>query len=141
MRSQGGAPLPIRRTLTIVLDVAVDGVEAVEALKGCQRLARGATRRLKVSPACSPEPRSRGIGRVPRPGRVPARLQANGGKRVNIILVCERGATEPEQVFGSPDPRKARLGLLRAFRSPRLCPCGPTRLAPPCSVLSPTNIW
>ena len=87
-----------------------------------------------VYPACSPEPRSRTIVRVPRPGPIPARLPATGGKRLNIILVRERGATEPEQVFGYPDPRKARLGLLRAFRSPRRWPCGPTRQAQPRSV-------
>ena len=87
-----------------------------------------------VYPACFPEPRSRTIVRVPRPGPIPARLQATGGKRLNIILVCERGATEPEQIFGYPDPRKARLGPLRAFRSPRRWVCGPTRQAQPRSV-------
>ncbi len=66
-------------------------------------------------PACFPEPRSRTIVRVPRPGPIPARLQATGGKRLNIILVCERGATEPEQVFGYPDYRKARLGPVGAL--------------------------
>ena len=80
-------------------------------------------------PACSPEPRSRTIVLVPRPGPIPARLQATGGKRVNIILVRERGATEPEQVFGYPDHRTARLGPLWAFRSPRRWVCGPTRQA------------
>ena len=88
----------------------------------------------RVYPACFPEPRSRTIVRVPRPGPIPARLQATGGKRLNIILVCERGATEPEQVFGYPDPRKARLGPLRAFRSPRRWVCGPARQAQPRSV-------
>ena len=103
-------------------------------VKVCQRLTPRRYPEPGVYPACFPEPRSRTIVRVPRPGPIPARLQATGGKRLNIILVCERGATEPEQIFGYPDPRKARLGPLRAFRSPRRWVCGPTRQAQPRSV-------
>ena len=74
-------------------------------------------------PACFPEPRSRTIVRVLRPGPIPARLPATGGKNVNIILVCERGATEPEQVFGYPDPRKARLGAVGGLQvAPKVAP-------------------
>lgn len=67
-------------------------------------------------PACSPEPRSRTIVRVLRPGPIPARLPATGGKNVNIIHVRGRGATEPEQVFGYPDPRKARFGAVGGLK-------------------------
>jgi hypothetical protein len=82
-------------------------------------------------PACSPEPRSRTIVRVLRPGPIPARLPATGGKNVNIIHVRGRGATEPEQVFGYPDPRKARFGAVGGLKTAVKWGQGPPRQAWP----------
>ena len=59
---------------------------------------------------CSGSPKS------PIPDPIPTRLPATGGKNVNIIHVRGRGATVPEQVFGYPDPRKARLGAVGCLK-------------------------